>query len=148
GGRNLHFGIREHAMAAALNGMALVKVRAYGSTVFIFNDYARGAIRLSALVELPAVYLLTHDSSGVGEVGPTHHPGERLPSLRAMPGLIVIRPADANEVAEAWKVVMRLHHQPAALVLTRQAVPTIDRTRYAPASGLARGAYVLADAPD
>ncbi|MBV8461808.1 MAG: transketolase, partial [Acidimicrobiales bacterium] len=148
GGRNLHFGIREHAMVAALNGMALVKVRAYGSTFFIFNDYARGAIRLSALMELPVVYVFTHDSIGVGEDGPTHQPVEQLPSLRAIPGLIVLRPADANEVAEAWKVVMRLHHQPAALVLTRQAVPTIDRRKYAPASGLARGAYVLADAPD
>jgi transketolase len=148
GGRNLHFGIREHAMAAALNGMALVKVRAYGSTFFIFSDYARGAIRLSALMELPVVYVFTHDSIGVGEDGPTHEPVEQLASLRAMPGLIVIRPADANETAEAWKVVMRLHHEPAALVLTRQAVPTIDRGNYAAASGLARGAYVLADAPD
>jgi transketolase len=148
GGRNLHFGIREHAMAAALNGMGLVKVRAYGSTYLIFSDYARGALRLSALMELPVVYVFTHDSIGVGEDGPTHQPVEQLASLRAIPGLVVLRPADANEVAEAWKVIMRLHHEPAALVLTRQAVLTIDRGKYAPASGLARGAYVLADAPD
>jgi transketolase len=148
GGRNLHFGIREHGMAAVLNGMALVKVRAFGSTFLIFSDYARGAMRLSALMELPVIYVFTHDSIGVGEDGPTHQPVEQLPSLRAIPGLIVLRPADANEVAEAWKVIMKLHHEPAVLVLTRQAVPTIDRGKYAPASGLARGAYVLADAPD
>jgi transketolase len=147
-GRNLHFGIREHAMAAVLNGMALVKVRAFGSTFLIFSDYARGAIRLSALMELPVVYIFTHDSIGVGEDGPTHQPVEHLASLRAIPGLIVLRPADANEVAEAWKVIMKLHHKPAALILTRQALPTIDRGKYASASGLARGAYVLADAPD
>jgi transketolase len=148
GGRNLHFGIREHAMAAVLNGMALVKVRAYGSTFLIFSDYARASIRLSALMELPVVYVFTHDSIGVGEDGPTHQPVEQVASLRAIPGLIVLRPADANETAEAWKVIMKLHHQPAALVLTRQAVPTIDRGKYAAASGLAQGAYVLADAPD
>jgi transketolase len=148
GGRNLHFGIREHAMAAALNGMALVKVRAYGSTFLIFSDYARGAMRLSSLMELPVVYVFTHDSIGVGEDGPTHQPVEQLASLRAIPGLIVLRPADANEVAEAWKVILKLHHQPAALILTRQALPTIDRGKYAAASGVARGAYVLADAPD
>ena len=147
-GRNLHFGIREHAMAAMLNGMALVKVRAYGSTFLIFSDYARGAIRLSALMELPVIYIFTHDSIGVGEDGPTHQPIEHLASLRAIPGLIVLRPADANEVAEAWKVIMQLHHQPVALILTRQALPTIDRSKYAAASGVARGAYVLADAPD
>jgi transketolase len=147
-GRNLHFGIREHGMAAILNGMALVKVRAYGSGFFIFSDYARGAIRLSALMELPVIHIFTHDSIGVGEDGPTHQPVEQLPSLRAIPGLLVLRPADANEVAEAWKVVMKLHHQPAALILTRQALPTIDRGKYAAASGLARGAYVLADVPD
>jgi transketolase len=147
-GRNLHFGIREHAMAAVLNGMALVKVRAYGSSFLIFSDYARGAMRLSALMELPVVYVFTHDSIGVGEDGPTHQPVEQLASLRATPGLIVLRPADANEVAEAWKVIMKLHHGPAVLVLTRQAVPTIDRSKYASASGLVRGAYVLADAPD
>jgi transketolase len=147
-GRNLHFGIREHAMAAVLNGMGLVKVRAYGSTFLIFSDYAKPAIRLSALMELPVVYVFTHDSIGVGEDGPTHQPVEQIASLRAIPGLIVLRPADANEVLEAWKVVMKLHHEPAALVLTRQAVPTIDRGKYASAAGAARGAYVLADAPD
>ncbi len=147
-GRNLHFGIREHAMAAVLNGMALIKVRPYGSTFLIFSDYARGAMRLSALMELPVIYIFTHDSIGVGEDGPTHQPIEQLPSLRAIPGLIVLRPADANEATEAWKVVMKLHHEPAALILTRQALPTIDRGKYAAASGLARGAYVLADAPD
>jgi transketolase len=147
-GRNFHFGIREHGMAAVLNGMALVKVRAFGSTFLIFSDYARGAMRLSALMELPVVYVFTHDSIGVGEDGPTHQPIEQLASLRAVPGLIVLRPADANEVAEAWKVIMKLHHEPAVLVLTRQALPTIDRGKFAPASGLARGAYVLADPPD
>jgi transketolase len=147
GGRNLHFGIREHAMAAVLNGMALVKVRAYGSSFLIFSDYARAAIRLSALMELPVVYVFTHDSIGVGEDGPTHQPIEQVSSLRGIPGLIVLRPADANEVAEAWKIIMKLHHEPAVLVLTRQAVPTIDRSKYASASGLAQGAYVLADAP-
>jgi transketolase len=147
-GRNLHFGIREHAMAAALNGMALIKVRAYGSTFLIFSDYARGAMRLSAIMELPVIYIFTHDSIGVGEDGPTHQPVEQLASLRAVPGLIVMRPADANEVAEAWKVIMKLHHQPVALVLTRQALPTIDRSKYAAASGVARGGYILADAPD
>jgi transketolase len=148
GGRNLHFGIREHGMAAALNGMALVKVRPFGSTFLIFSDYARAAIRLSALMELPVVYIFTHDSIGVGEDGPTHQPIEQVASLRAIPGLIVMRPADANETAEAWKVIMKLHHEPAALILTRQALPTIDRSKYAAASGLAKGAYVLADAPD
>ncbi len=135
-------------MAAVLNGMALVKVRAYGSTFLIFSDYARGAIRLSALMELPVIYIFTHDSIGVGEDGPTHQPIEQLPSLRAIPGLIVLRPADANETVEAWKVIMKLHHEPAALVLARQAVPTIDRSKYASASGVVGGAYVLADAPD
>jgi transketolase len=147
GGRNLHFGIREHAMAAVLNGMALVKVRAYGSTFLIFSDYAKAAIRLSALMELPVIYNFTHDSIGVGEDGPTHQPIEQVATLRTIPGLIVLRPADANEVVEAWKVIMKLHHEPAALILTRQALPTIDRGKYAPAAGVARGAYVLADAP-
>jgi transketolase len=147
-GRNLHFGIREHGMAAILNGMALVKVRPYGSGFFIFSDYARGAIRLSALMELPVIHIFTHDSIGVGEDGPTHQPVEHLASLRAVPGLIVLRPADANEVAEAWKVIMKLRRQPAVLILTRQALPTIDRNKYAPASELIRGAYILADAPD
>src|SRR5262249_20251121 len=147
-GRNLHFGIREHGMAAVLNGMALVKVRPYGSGFLIFSDYARGAMRLSALMELPVIHIFTHDSIGVGEDGPTHQPIEHLASLRAVPGLIVVRPADANEVVAAWKVIMKLHHEPAVLILTRQALPTIDRGKYAAASGLARGAYVLADAAD
>jgi transketolase len=148
GGRNLHFGIREHAMASVLNGMALVKVRAYGSSFLIFNDYARPAIRLSALMELPVIYIFTHDSIGVGEDGPTHQPIEQVASLRMIPGMIVLRPADANETVEAWKVIIKQHHVPAVLVLTRQALPIIDRSKYAPASELARGAYVLADAPD
>ncbi len=147
-GRNLHFGVREHAMASIMNGMALVKVRAYGSGFLIFSDYARGAIRLSALMELPVIHIFTHDSIGVGEDGPTHQPVEHLASLRAVPGLMVLRPADANEVKAAWKVIMELHHEPAVLVVTRQALPTVDRARYAPADGVARGAYVLADAPD
>src|SRR5262249_48909343 len=130
------------------NGMSLVKVRPYGSGFLIFSDYARGAIRLSALMELPVIHIFTHDSIGVGEDGPTHQPVEHLASLRAMPGLLVIRPCDANEVVEAWKVIMKLHHAPAGLVLPRQAVPTLDRSKYAPASGLARGAYVLAGPPD
>lgn len=148
GGRNLHFGVREHAMAAVLNGMALVKVRAFGSTFLIFSDYAKPAIRLSALMELPVIYVFTHDSIGVGEDGPTHQPIEQIASLRSIPGLIVLRPADAGEVVEAWKVITKLHHEPAALILTRQAVPIIDRGKYASAEGVARGAYVLADAPD
>lgn len=147
GGRNLHFGIREHGMAAVLNGMSLVKVRPFGSGFFIFSDYARGAIRLSALMELPVIHIFTHDSIGVGEDGPTHQPVEHLASLRAIPGLVTLRPGDANEVVEAYRYVMRLHHQPVVLVLSRQALPTLDRSRYAPASGVARGAYVLADAP-
>ncbi len=147
GGRNFHFGIREFGMSAAANGLSLSKVRPFASTFFIFSDYARGAIRLSALMELPVIYVFTHDSIGVGEDGPTHQPVEQLASLRAIPGLIVLRPADANEVVEAWKVIMQLRHEPAVLVLTRQALPTIDRTKYAAASGVAKGAYVLADAP-
>ena len=147
GGRNLHFGVREHAMGAILNGLSLSKVRPFGSGFLIFSDYARPAIRLSALMEIPVIHLFTHDSIGVGEDGPTHQPIEQLASLRAIPGLLVIRPADANEVTEAWRVIMRLHHQPAVLVLSRQALPTLDRTQYAPASGLEKGAYVLADAP-
>jgi len=147
-GRNFHFGIREHAMGAILNGLSLAKVRPFGSGFFIFTDYMRGAMRLSALMELPVIYVFTHDSIGVGEDGPTHQPIEHLAHMRSMPGLIVIRPADANEVTEAWRVILQLHHEPAILVLTRQAVPTIDRTRYAAASGLARGAYVLADPPN
>jgi transketolase len=145
GGRNIHFGIREHAMSAAVNGLALSGLRPFGATFLIFSDYARPAIRLSALMELPSTFVYTHDSIGVGEDGPTHQPIEQLASLRAMPGLVVIRPADANEVIEAWRVVMSRKDRPKALALTRQPVPTIDRNRYAPASGLARGAYVLAD---
>ena len=147
-GRNFHFGVREHAMASVMNGMALVKVRAYGSGFLIFSDYARGAIRLSALMELPVIHVFTHDSIGVGEDGPTHQPVEHLASLRAVPGLMVIRPGDANEVTAAWKLIMQAHHEPAVLVVTRQALPTLDRSRYASADGVARGAYVLADAPD
>ncbi len=144
-GRNFHFGVREHAMSAILNGLSLSKLRAYGSGFLIFSDYARGAIRLSALMELPVIYIFTHDSIGVGEDGPTHQPVEQLASLRAIPGLISLRPADANEVVEAWRVIMALHHEPVALVLARQASPTVDRTKFASAAGVARGAYVLAD---
>ena len=147
-GRNFHFGIREHSMAAILNGLSLSKVRAYGSGFFIFSDYSRPSIRLSALMEIPVIHIFTHDSIGVGEDGPTHQPVEQLASLRAIPGLITLRPADANEVVEAWRVIMQLQHQPVVLVLSRQALPTLDRTQYAAASGLAKGAYVLADAED
>ncbi|MBI5493843.1 MAG: transketolase [Deltaproteobacteria bacterium] len=147
GGRNLHFGIREHAMSAVLNGLSLVKLRPFGSGFLVFSDYSRPALRLSALMELPTVHVFTHDSIGVGEDGPTHQPVEHLPALRAIPGLLVIRPADANEVTEAWRVIMQQRHTPAALILSRQALPTLDRTRYAPARGVERGAYVLADAP-
>jgi transketolase len=146
GGDNLHFGIREHAMGAIVNGLALSKIRAYGSTFLIFSDYMKPPIRLSALMELPAIYVFTHDSIGVGEDGPTHQPVEQLIALRAIPGLITLRPADANEVTEAWRVIIRLRHQPACLVLSRQALPTLDRARYAPAAGVGRGAYILADA--
>ncbi len=144
GGRNMHFGIREHAMGAVVNGLSLSKVRAFGSGFLIFSDYARPAIRLSALMELPTIHVFTHDSIGVGEDGPTHQPVEQLASLRAIPGLITIRPADANEVVEAWRVIMKLQHQPVALVLSRQAIPIFDRARYASAAGVAAGAYVLA----
>ena len=147
GGKNLHFGIREHAMGAVLNGLAISKVRAYGATFFIFSDYARPAIRLSALMELPTIFVFTHDAMGDGEDGPTHQPVEHLASLRAIPGLVVLRPGDANEVVEAYRYILQLRHQPAVLVLSRQPLPTLDRTRYAAASGVARGAYVLADAP-
>jgi transketolase len=145
-GRNLHLGVREFAAAAVANGLALSKVRPFWSTFLIFSDFARGAIRLSALMEIPAVHVFTHDSIGVGEDGPTHQPVEQVTSLRAIPGLLVIRPCDANEVAEAWRLIMGLRHEPVALVLTRQALPTLDRSVYGPASGLARGGYVLADA--
>lgn len=147
-GRNLHFGVREHAMGALLNGLALSKVRPYGSGFLIFSDYARASIRLSAIMEIPAIHIFTHDSIGVGEDGPTHQPVEQLPSLRAIPGLITLRPCDANEVVEAWRMIMKLRHEPVALILSRQALPTLDRSVYGAASGLAKGAYVLADAPD
>jgi transketolase len=147
GGKNLHFGIREHAMAAIVNGISLSKVRAFGATFFIFSDYARPAIRLSALMELPTIFVFTHDAMGDGEDGPTHQPVEHLASLRAIPGLITLRPGDANEVVEAYRYVMQLRHQPAVIVLSRQSLPTLDRRTYAPATGVARGAYVLADAP-
>jgi transketolase len=147
-GRNFHFGIREHAMAAICNGMALCGLRAYGATFFVFTDYMRPSMRLAALMGLPVFYILTHDSIGVGEDGPTHQPVEHLAALRAIPNLLVLRPADANEVAEAYKVIMSLRRQPAALVLTRQNLPTLDRTKYAPASGVQKGGYVLADAPN
>ena len=145
-GRNLHFGIREHAMAAILNGLALSKLRPFGSGFLIFSDYARGAIRLAAIMEIPVIHVFTHDSIGVGEDGPTHQPIEQLPGLRSIPGLLTIRPADANEVVEAWRMILALRHEPVALILSRQACPTIDRTRFAAASGLRQGAYVLADA--
>jgi transketolase len=144
-GRNFHFGIREHAMGAILNGMALSKVRAYGSGFLIFSDYMRAPIRLSSLMEIPVMYIFTHDSIGVGEDGPTHQPIEQLVSLRAIPQLLVIRPADGNEVAEAWRVMMTSSHHPIALILSRQPLPTVDRSKYAAAAGLRHGAYVLAD---
>ena len=147
GGKNLHYGIREHAMAAAVNGMSLSKLRAYGATFFIFSDYAKPAIRLSALMELPTIFIFTHDAMGDGEDGPTHQPVEQLLTLRAIPGLVTLRPGDANEVVEAYRYVMQLRHEPAALVLSRQPLPTLDRTKYASASGVAKGAYVLADSP-
>ncbi|HEY1658772.1 MAG TPA: transketolase [Candidatus Sulfotelmatobacter sp.] len=146
-GRNLHFGVREHVMAASVNGLVVSGIRAFGATFFNFSDYMRASIRLSALMEIPSIFIFTHDSIGVGEDGPTHQPIEQLASLRAMPNLIVFRPADANEVVEAWRIIAQLQHQPASLVLTRQAVPTFDRSKYNAASGTANGAYVLADAP-
>jgi transketolase len=146
-GRNLHFGVREHAMGAILNGLAISKVRPYGSGFLIFSDYSRPAMRLSAIMEIPVIWIFTHDSIGVGEDGPTHQPIEHLASMRAIPGLVTLRPADANEVAEAWRVIMQMHHEPAAIVLSRQALPTFDRTRFGSAEGVRRGAYVLADSP-
>lgn len=148
GGRNFHFGVREHAMTAIANGLSLSKLRPFVSGFFIFTDYCRPPIRLAALMEIPAIYVWTHDSIGVGEDGPTHQPIEHIASFRAMPGMIVLRPGDPNEVVEAWRVVMQLKHHPAMLVLSRQAQPTLDRTQYAPASGVAKGAYVVADAAD
>ena len=147
-GRNLHFGVREHAMAAASNGLALSGLRSYGSSFLVFTDYCRPALRLSALMEVPVLYVWTHDSISLGEDGPTHQPVEHLAALRAMPGMLVIRPGDANEVVEAYRLILGLEDRPACLVLSRQPLPTLDRSTYAPATGLARGGYVLADAPD
>jgi transketolase len=146
-GRNFHFGIREHAMGAVLNGLSLSKIRPFGSGFLIFSDYGRAPIRLAAIMEIPVIYIFTHDSIGVGEDGPTHQPVEQLLTLRAIPGLITLRPGDANEVAEAWRTILKLRHKPAALILSRQAMPTLDRAKYSSAAGLAKGAYVLADAP-
>ncbi len=145
-GRNLHFGVREHVMGASVNGLVFSDIRAFGATFFNFSDYMRASIRLAALSEIPSIFIFTHDSIGVGEDGPTHQPIEQLASLRAMPNLIVLRPGDANEVVEAWKIIAHLQHEPAVLVLTRQNLPTFDRTKYAPAAGAAKGAYILADA--
>jgi transketolase len=147
-GRNLHFGVREHAMGAAVNGLTVSGIRAFGATFFNFSDYMRASIRLAALMEQPSIFIFTHDSIGVGEDGPTHQPIEQLASFRAMPNLVVLRPGDANEVVEAWKIIAQLKHQPVVLVLTRQAMPTFDRTKYGAAAGTARGAYILADAPN
>jgi len=147
-GRNFHFGIREHAMCAVASGMALSGLRPFAASFFVFTDYCRGAIRLATMMGLPVIYVWTHDSIAMGEDGPTHQPVEQLASFRAMPGMVLLRPADANEVVEAWRVVMQLKHSPASLVLSRQALPTLDRSRYASASGVACGAYVLADAVD
>ncbi len=148
GGRNLHFGVREHGMAAAVNGMAVSKIRPFCGTFFNFSDYMRPSVRLASLMELPTIYVYTHDSIGLGEDGPTHQPIEQLASLRAMPGLMLFRPADANEVVEAWKIIMQLDHEPAAIVLSRQPLPTFDRSKYGAASGVAKGGYILADATD
>ncbi|MEQ8835448.1 MAG: transketolase, partial [Lacipirellulaceae bacterium] len=146
GGRNLHFGIREHGMAAAVNGMTLSGLRAYGATFFVFSDYLRPSMRLSALMGVPAVQVFTHDSIGVGEDGPTHQPIEQLAAARAIPGLVVIRPGDANEVVYAWHAALSQKHRPTALVLTRQNLPTLDRTKYASAEGAKQGGYIVADA--
>jgi len=147
GGRNLHFGVREHAMGAAVSGLVLSKLRPFGATFFTFTDYMRPSMRLAALMEIPALYVMTHDSIGVGEDGPTHEPVEQIASLRAMPNMLVLRPGDANEVVEVWKIAIQQTHRPATLVLSRQAMPTFDRTKYASASGVAKGAYIMADAP-
>ncbi len=144
-GRNFHFGIREHAMCGILNGLALSKIRPFGSGFLIFSDYCRAPIRLSAIMEIPVIFIFTHDSIGVGEDGPTHQPIEQLPNLRAIPGLTTIRPCDANEVVEAWRYIAESRHEPVALILTRQKVPTLDREKYASASGLHKGAYVISD---
>jgi len=149
GGRNFHYGIRELAMGSIINGMALTKVRPYGAGFFVFSDFSRPAIRLAAIMEIPVIYIFTHDSIGVGEDGPTHQPIEHLMALRAIPGLITLRPGDPNEVAEAWKAVMQMRHEPVCLILSRQDMDVLDRTKYAPAASLANGAYVLAcNAPD
>jgi transketolase len=147
-GRNLRFGVREHAMTAIVNGLSLSKLRAFGSTFLIFTDYARPAIRLSAIMELPTIFVCTHDAMGDGEDGPSHQPVEQLVSLRAIPGMVVLRPADANEVVEAYRYILQLRHQPAVIALSRQPLPTFDRGKYASAAGVARGAYVMADAPN
>ena len=147
GGKNLHYGIREHSMGAIVNGMSLSKLRPYGATFFIFSDYARPAIRLSALMELPTLFIFSHDAMGDGEDGPTHQPVEHLASLRAIPGLVTLRPGDANEVVEAYRYIVQLRHKPAVLVVSRQPLPTLDRSKYAPAAGVSRGAYILGDAP-
>ena len=146
-GRNVHFGVREHAMGAIVNGMTLSKLRAFSATFFNFSDYMRPSMRLGALMEIPAIYIFTHDSIGLGEDGPTHQPIEQLASLRAMPNMLILRPSDANEVVEAYKVILQHTRGPSTLVLTRQAMPTFDRTKYAPAAGVAKGAYILAEAP-
>jgi len=146
-GRNIHFGVREHAMGAIVNGMTLSKLRAFSATFFNFSDYMRPSMRLGALMEIPAMYIFTHDSIGVGEDGPTHQPIEQVASLRAMPNMLVLRPGDANEVVEAYKIMLQQTHGPSTLVLTRQAMPTFDRTKYGAAAGVTKGAYVLAEAP-
>jgi len=146
-GRNIHFGVREHGMGAAMNGMSVSKLRPFGGTFFNFSDYERPTIRLAALMETPVIHVFTHDSIGLGEDGPTHQPIEQLAALRAIPNTVVLRPGDANEVVEAWKLAVQINHGPVLLVLTRQAVPTLDRSKYASAAGVAKGAYILADAP-
>jgi transketolase len=146
-GKNLHFGIREHAMGTIVNGLALSKLRPFGATFFIFSDFQRPAIRLASLMEIPSIFVFSHDAMGDGEDGPTHQPVEHLASLRAIPGLVTLRPGDANEVVEAYRYILQLRHQPAVLALSRQPLPTLDRTKYAAASGVAKGAYVLADPP-
>ena len=145
-GRNVHFGVREHGMGAAANGMTLTGLRAFAATFFNFSDYMRPSMRLAALMEIPVTFIFTHDSIGLGEDGPTHQPVEQLAAFRAMPNMMVMRPGDANEVTEAYRVIMQHTHGPTTLVLSRQTMPTLDRTKYAPASGVAKGAYVLADA--
>jgi len=146
GGRNMHFGVREHVMGAVVNGLTLSGLRGYGATFLIFSDYMRPAIRLSALMEIPSIFIFTHDSIGLGEDGPTHQPIEQLVSLRAIPHMRVIRPCDANETAEAWRVIMGFNDRPVCLVLSRQKLPVLDRNKYGSAKGVAKGAYVLADA--